>query len=135
MVRGCLVARGVADARRREGAARRRVLVTNFHRRTFFVFGDQGAWLSRGFDVEDDPAFFLQDRFALLGGVYPRDRCAAQLDEAERKGYATTLDVVHALIECLSGGRSPLVRPRRDRFWTESLPEDHSYDYGEFLYE
>ena len=24
-----------------------------------FVYGDHGAWLSRGFDVEDDPAFFL----------------------------------------------------------------------------
>ena len=53
-----------------------------------------------------------RDRFAILGGVYPRDRCAAQLDEAERKGYATTLDVVHGLIECLSDGQSPLVRPR-----------------------
>ena len=44
----------------------------------------------RAFGVEDDPAFFLQDRFGILGGVYPRDRCAAQFDEAERKCYATT---------------------------------------------
>lgn len=100
-----------------------------------FVFGDHGAWLSRGSDVEDDPEFFLQDRFGILGGVYPRDPCAPQLDEAERKGYMTTLDVVHAVIECLSDGQSPLLEPRRDRFWTNDLPEDHSYDYGEFLYE
>ena len=100
-----------------------------------FVFGDHGAWLSRGADVEDDPAFFLQDRFGVLGGVYPRDRCAPQLDEAERKGYMTSLDVVHAVIECLSDGQSPLLEPRRDRFWDEDLPEDHSYDYEDFLYE
>ena len=100
-----------------------------------FVFGDHGAWLSRGLDVEDDPAFFLQDRFGILGGVYPRDRCAPQFDEAERKGYMTSLDVVHAIIQCLSDGQSPLLQPRRDRFWTKGFPEDHSYDYKEFLYE
>ena len=100
-----------------------------------FVFGDHGAWLSRGSDVEDDPAFFLQDRFGILGGVYARDRCAPQLDDAEQKGYVTSLDVVHAIIECLSDGQSPLLEPRRDRFWTGELPEDHSYKYEDFLYE
>ena len=100
-----------------------------------FVFGDHGAWLSSGVDVEDDPTFFLQDRFAVLGGVYPPDRCAPELDEAERKGYMTSLDVVHALIECLSDGQSPLLEPRRDKFWTYGVSQDHSYDYEEFLYE
>ena len=100
-----------------------------------FVFGDHGAWLSRGFNVEDDPAFFLQDRFGILGGVYPRDRCTPELDEAEDKGYVTSLDVVHAIVECLSDGQSPLLKPRRDRFWTPTVPEDHSYHYQEFLYE
>ena len=100
-----------------------------------FVFGDHGARLSRGFAVEDDPAFFLHDRFGILGGVYPRDRCAPEFDAAEDKGYATSLDVVHAIIRCLSDGQSPLVAPRRDRFWGAELAEDHSYDYKEFLYE
>ena len=100
-----------------------------------FVFGDHGAWLSRGVDVEDAPAFFLQDRFGILGGLYPRERCAPELNEAERKGYVTSLDVVHAIIECLSGGQSPLLEPRRDRFWASPIPQDHSYNYKEFLYE
>lgn len=100
-----------------------------------FVFGDHGPWLSRGLQVEDDPAFFLQDRFGILGSVYPRDRCVPQLDEAERKGYMTSLDVVHAVIECLSDGQSALLEPRRDRFWANDLPADHSYDYEDFLYE
>ena len=58
-----------------------------------------------------------------------------ELDEAERKDYVTSLDVVHAIIECLSGGQNPLLGPRRDRFWSSSIPQDHSYDYKEFLYE
>ena len=100
-----------------------------------FVFGDHGALLSNGMDLEDDPAFFLQDRFGILGGMYPRDRCAPELDEAESKGYMTSLDVVHAILACLSGGQSPLIEPRRDRFWGSGMPENHSYDYKEFLYE
>ena len=100
-----------------------------------FVFGDHGALLSNGMELEDDPAFFLQDRFGILGGMYPRDRCAPELDEAESKGYMTSLDVVHAILTCLSGGQSPLIEPRRDRFWGSGMPENHSYDYKEFLYE
>ena len=100
-----------------------------------FVFGDHGAWLSRGVDVKDDPEFFLQDRFGILGGVWPPDRCASDFDAAESKGYMTSLDAVHAIIKCLSGGQSPLIEPRRDRFWGSGVPEDHSYEYKEFLYE
>ena len=102
-----------------------------------FVYGDHGAFLSQGLDARDDPRFFLQDRFGILGAVYPPGRCEPELGEAERKGYVTSLDVVHAIIECLSDGQSPLREPRRDRFWTHpgKLAEDHSYAYGEFLYE
>ena len=100
-----------------------------------FVYGDHGAWLSRGREIEADPTFFLQDRFGILGGVYPPDRCAAEFDEAESKGYVTSLDVVHAILECLSRGQSPLREPRNDRFWGTGVPEDHSYEYEEFLYE
>ncbi len=100
-----------------------------------FVYGDHGAYLSRAIEVDDDPEFYLQDRFAILGGVYPPDRCSAELDRAERKGYLTTLDVVHAILECLSGGESALVGPRNDRFWSPKLDHDHSYRYENFLYE
>ena len=105
-----------------------------------FVFGDHGAWLSQGMDVEDDPQFVLQDRFGILGGVHPPDRCALELDAAEAKGYMTSLDVVHALVECLSAGQSPLGKPRRDRFWIpphfdDAVSEDHAYEYKDYLYE
>ena len=100
-----------------------------------FVFGDHGPLLAKDLRVEENPTLFLQDRFAILGGVYPPDRCAAEFDEAESKGYMTSLDVVHAILECLSGGQSPLREPRNDRFWGTGVPEDHSYKYKDFLYE
>ena len=86
-----------------------------------------------GVELEEDPAFYLQDRFAILGGVYPPDRCGEYFDEAESKGYMTTLDAVHAILSCLSGGQNALMEPRRDRF-LEGL-EEHDYHYQEFLYE
>ena len=98
-----------------------------------FMFGDHGVHFSRGVEVEEDPAFYLQDRFAILGGVYPADRCEEYFDEAEAKGYMTTLDAVHAILGCLSGGQTALLEPRRDRFM-EGL-EEHEYHYQEFLYE
>ena len=54
-----------------------------------FVFGDHGMWLSRGAEIEDDPTFFLQDRFGILGGVFPPDTCAGYFDEAEAKPEST----------------------------------------------
>ena len=36
-----------------------------------FVYGDHGMYVSSGAAIEDDPTFYLQDRFAVLGGVYP----------------------------------------------------------------
>ena len=98
-----------------------------------FVYGDHGMYVSRGLDVEQDPAFVLQDKFGILGGVYPPDRCEQYFDEAEAKGYMTTLDAVHAILGCLSGGQTALLEPRRDRF-LEGL-EEHEYHYREFLYE
>ena len=98
-----------------------------------FVFGDHGMYVSRGVELEEDPAFVLQDRFGILGGVYPQDRCEEYFDEAESKGYMTMLDAVHAILGCLSGGQTALLEPRRDRF-LEGL-EEHDYHYQEFLYE
>ena len=42
-----------------------------------FVFGDHGAFQSSRLKFEDDPTFFVLDRYAILGGVYPPDRCAS----------------------------------------------------------
>ena len=101
-----------------------------------FVYGDHGPYLSQGMRFEERPGFFVQDRFAILGGVYPRTRCAAYFDTALGKGHLTILDGVHAILGCLSGGQSALVRPRENRLGgTGGVPRDSGYDYGDFRYE
>ena len=100
-----------------------------------FAFGDHGMWLSRGMMQDEDPTFYFQDRFGVLGGVYPRDRCKEYFDDVEAKGYMTTLDAVHSILGCLSGGQDALLEPRYDRFFEVGLEEDHDYRYEEYLYE
>ena len=53
------------------------------------------------------------------------------LDEAEGQGYMTTLDAVHAILKCLSGGQSALVEPRNHQLRIG----DAQVDPKEFLYE
>ena len=102
------------------------------------VYGDHGPWLSRGLKFEDNREFVFQDRYGILGGVYPPDVCANELDKASAKGYMTILDAVHAILRCLSGGESALVEPREYRF-PGYLPGrvfgDVVPPYKEFLYE
>ena len=100
-----------------------------------FVFGDHGMLLSMGIQVDEDPTFYFQDRFGVLGGVYPRDRCKEYFDDAEAKGYMTTLDAVHSILGCLSGGQDALLEPRYDRFFEVGLDEEHDYRYEDYLYE
>ena len=95
-----------------------------------YVYGDHGPWLSLGMSFEDNPTFFVQDRLGILGGVYPPDACATYFDETLSKGYMTTLDGVHAILRCLSGGQSVLKTPREP-----TIPYDTNRSYEEFLYE
>ena len=95
-----------------------------------YVYGDHGPWLSQGVSFEDNPTFVVQDRLGVLGGVYPPDACATYFDETLSKGYMTTLDGVHAILRCLSGGQSALKTPRGP-----AIPYDTDRSYEEFLYE
>ena len=75
-------------------------------------------------------------RYAILGGVYPPDRCAEYLDEAESRGYMTTLDAVHAILNCLSGGgQSAFVVPREHKLRVLTAHDTYLLDPKEFLYE
>ena len=100
------------------------------------VFGDHGTILSQGLQFEDDPDFVVQDNYGILGGVYPRDACVGWFDEASSQGYMTILDAVHALLRCLSGGESPLIKPRK---YTQPgygpIPSHDKPYYKDFLYE
>ena len=76
------------------------------------VYSDHGMFLSAGVEFEDDPEFFVQDRYGVLGGVFPPDACAPWFDAAAAPGWMTLLDAVHAVLSCLSDGQGALVEPR-----------------------
>ncbi len=100
------------------------------------VYGDHGPFLSRGLQFADDPGFVFQDSLGILGGVYPRDTCARWFDEASSQGYMTILDAVHALLRCLSGGESPLIKPKEYTVpWNHQFHGHDGLTYEDFLYE
>ena len=77
------------------------------------VYGDHGMFLSNDVEFDDDPEFFVQDRYGVLGGVFPPDACAPWFDAVAAPGWMTLLDAVHAVLSCLSSdGKGALVEPR-----------------------
>ena len=100
------------------------------------AYGDHGTMASIGVKFEDNPTFTVQANYAVLGGVYPREACAAWFDEAETaQNYMTVLDAVHALLRCLSGGERALAQPRnRTIFFGPANSQDLSI-FEEHLYE
>ncbi len=104
-----------------------------------FVFGDHGPFLSNGLEFEDDPVFYIQDRYGVLGGVYPPDTCALWFDDMleNSHGYTTILDAVHTILRCLSDGESALVEPAEYEpgGWHRGYPGNTSNSYEEFIYE
>ena len=103
-----------------------------------FVFGDHGAKLTTGRlweaqKSEEDRAFFIQDRYGVLGGVYPKDAC---LEWRELGVYVTPAKVGRAIVRCLSG-EDPFIRPLSyaldDDYWghTSAFP----LRYEDYLYE
>ena len=109
------------------------------------LYSDHGMWLSRDVEFDDDPEFFIQDRYGVLGGVFPPDACAPWFDAAAAPGWMTLLDAVHAVLSCLSDGESALVEPRtymidisgRPATWPPSgYRRSATYaDFDDFLYE
>ena len=103
------------------------------------VYGDHGPLLSAKSTFADSREFVVQDRFGVLGGVYPPSACEQEFDAAqERRAYLTVLDAVHAVLRCLSGGESPLRNIPSDYTldgWPEIVPNGHLRTYADFLYE
>ena len=109
------------------------------------VYGDHGMYLSRGVEFDDAPEFFVQDRYGVLGGVFPPDACAPWFDAAAAPGWMTLLDAVHAVLSCLSDGERALVEPRAYVIDTSGYPAirpPSGYrraaryaDFDDFLYE
>ena len=100
------------------------------------VYGDHGTQVAMGLEFKDNPTFVVQANYGALGGVYPREACAAWFDEAEAaQNHLTVLDAVHALLRCLSGGERALAKPRnRTIFVGPARGQDLSI-FEEHLYE
>jgi len=104
-----------------------------------FVFGDHGMNLTNTMTFDDDPEFVVKDRYGIFGGIYPRDACEPWFDETlSQHSYLTTLDAVHTILRCLSGGEEVLVEPRSRliRNGYGSFPNDDvERSFAEYLYE
>ncbi len=72
------------------------------------VFGDHGTWLTRGAKILEDPKFFILDRYAVLGGIYPPQACGPTFDKDEKSGFTTIMTLARRLVQCLAGGEDPL---------------------------
>ena len=100
------------------------------------VYGDHGTLASQGVKFADNPTFVVQANYGVLGGVYPREACAAWFDEVEAtQNYMTVLDAVHALLRCLSGGESALAKPRNRTIFSGSAKGQDLLGFDEYLYE
>jgi len=74
------------------------------------IFGDHGAWMSRGLsltDVPKDSPFtkkeVYQDHHAVFAAVYPKEFCRPEFS----KPYSI-IRIGRSLVKCLSGGKDPL---------------------------
>lgn len=107
----------------------------------FFVFGDHGPRLTRTVEFSDDPDFYVKDVFGVLGGIWPPDACESWFDEILAEPYLTTLDVVHTILRCLSGGEEALVEPfaepsaRVMRDYRGIPNNDPERSFADYLYE
>ncbi len=102
-----------------------------------FVFGDHGPRLTHNMKFADDPDFFVKDNLGVLGGIWPADACAEWFDDELQKGWLTTLDAVHAILRCLSGGEEALVEPRATTMHNyHGIPnDDPARSFADYLYE
>jgi hypothetical protein len=98
-----------------------------------FIFGDHGPWLTTGLNFKDDPQFFIQSRFGVLGATYSKQFCRKELKTKNSDLFETPTKVAGRIIECLSGGVNPFAsEPKYDvRQYVASDTEQ----YTDYLYE
>jgi len=87
-----------------------RVVRDNDPHSVLIIFGDHGAWMSRGIsptNVPEDSPFtkkeVYQDHHAIFAAVYPREFCRAEFFNPY-----SIIRIGRSLVKCLSGGKDPL---------------------------
>jgi hypothetical protein len=93
-----------------------------------FAFGDHGTWLSRRQDCSKDPTFCIQDRYAVLGGIYPSNACSDSLNAPVSDGYLTVPETARLIVRCLANGMDPFAKPY------QHFPR-HDIDLKTYVYE
>lgn len=124
--------------RRSESTARYLRKITSFLAKEdpeaiVYVFGDHGPYISRSETFEDDRRFYIQDKFGVYGGIYPRDRCAESFDKPYNEDYMTVSQGAHMIIRCLSGGESAFIKLEDYRLPKFESQVDNRYE--DYLYE
>ena len=72
------------------------------------VFGDHGPYTLRGHPYQEDPEGVVQSRHGIMGVVFGADECMPFMLPKAGEKYQTFARVVAGLLQCLSGGTSPL---------------------------
>jgi len=95
------------------------------------IFGDHGAWLSRVEKIKSTKSktFFIQDRYAVLGGIYPRSACMSQTEKTQT--YFTLQFLANKLIHCLSGNKNAMKPPNPG----PGRLAEHNILFKDYLYE
>lgn len=98
------------------------------------LFGDHGPWLSRSVSLEEDPQFFIQDRYGVYGGIYPKKACKDHLQHDDSKQFTTISKLAWGVLGCLSNNKSSdlLEKPFFPIFKEKT---NVRYKYENFLYE
>ena len=98
-----------------------------------YVYGDHGALVTKTGDFEEDPVFYVQDRYGVYGGIHPPERCAESFARPYNENFMTISQGAHMILRCLSGGQDAFLTLKEYR-----LPESDTNGrnrYEDYLYE
>jgi len=109
------------------------------------IFGDHGPWLSRTILLDEQPEFYIQDRFGVFGGIHPKTRCHGWFKNTGKEVFFTPTKLAIGIINCLSNANNvkqkhkllhPIIRGRKTaKGKNRKNPIYGSYQYNDFLYE
>lgn len=96
-----------------------------------FVFGDHGLSLAEDPETPGPlPEFFVQDRYAILAGIYPANICNEYMPDDPTRPVTTSM-VVRSILTCLSGGEDPYINPEAH----QGLFNGTDFDFADYVYE